>query len=1042
MAFHANGIMTATEYDDNGNITQVRHIDDHGNVVASFVYERDELDRIEKVIAMEDDIEVITTFTYLPTGELASESVRVDGALTTHRFQYDNSGNRTRQVITGEHRETIEFFYNDLNQLVQTHSSIDGRTDFEYDLDGNLISRANNGIIRTYYHDMENRVIQVRENGALLLANQFDGDGNRTAAIDRMEYVFTIEREHINREQAMPERPWHNITNPSPTSPPWRINPDVSAPQTLTRPERQTDTYDVTYQITRTYDIYTREINYWTVFWHGFGMAASGIMFLGIGMAQNTRAFRRWFEPRFDFYTYVRRETKEIVTTQYDERDWAFMELMGLTDRDFQMIGRPVQNLRINPGVNPNINNPAPRPPSGEVADWEMSPPLAPDLEVRYFFQISYFVNSTNRENAQVMATYGNRNQRMNTYTLKGDVRLTDERLSLYHNENVTDTFLHDGRTSVIATTDETGQLVRRFRYDAFGNMTYGKPAQGTVFGFNGELYHIGVGYQFLRARFYAKEFARFLTRDTFLGWEDVPLSHNRYSYVHNDPVNHIDPNGHWASDLVTSQWDDTRERLIRLGYRNAYHQRLAQRGGNERHVRHAVDRFRATNGLSNQVGRAFNVRDATWNALRRSNLNSPQGTNLVDPEMRTAQRRLNELGFGRGMAITGGMGPITGAALDRFRRTNGLQAGTHSIRFEDATWNRLVRDNPRAPVSAQGNAAANNSLAQPGRVTPAPTPSGGTQGGNRAPTSSGGNGGSGATSNQNSAGNAAAQTGPKYEPPVGIRILGQVLEIPLRIYDVFAGRNGQFVTPWSSEIDDLVLLLIHGSNFIVNQNNGEGVVKEIARYFGWGYDVRSALMFALANGLRNPERLINHRELVGIIAEETLSSSRDIVWSMSTRNSIRGPSGPNQFIIITENTGTRLANSAAIKNTGIVVSLASFSLNVYTDVSNDNRTFGQSASYHGLGALVGAGVAVGVGIGLSAAGAPVLVSIAVLAGTSFVVSRLYEAAYNHIPWFRNFIHSIGDSIDNHGDRLRNNPSLLQRQVDGLRMWGGANNEA
>ena len=60
------------------------------------------------------------------------------------------------------------------------------------------------------------------------------------------------------------------------------------------------------------------------------------------------------------------------------------------------------------------------------------------------------------------------------------------------------------------------------YRYDPFGNMTKGRAHQGIIFGFNGEKYHVGTGYQFLRARFYDKSTGRFLTRDTFLGWEDV----------------------------------------------------------------------------------------------------------------------------------------------------------------------------------------------------------------------------------------------------------------------------------------------------------------------------------------------------------------------------------------------------------------------------------------------------------------------------------------------------------------------------------------
>lgn len=34
------------------------------------------------------------------------------------------------------------------------------------------------------------------------------------------------------------------------------------------------------------------------------------------------------------------------------------------------------------------------------------------------------------------------------------------------------------------------------------------------------------------------------MTRDTFEGFEDIPLSLNKYSYVENNPVSLVDPNG------------------------------------------------------------------------------------------------------------------------------------------------------------------------------------------------------------------------------------------------------------------------------------------------------------------------------------------------------------------------------------------------------------------------------------------------------------------------------------------------------------------
>ncbi|NQM54649.1 hypothetical protein HO404_02235 [Streptococcus suis] len=45
-----------------------------------------------------------------------------------------------------------------------------------------------------------------------------------------------------------------------------------------------------------------------------------------------------------------------------------------------------------------------------------------------------------------------------------------------------------------------------------------------------------------MRARYYDSEAGTFLTEDSYQGELTNPLSQNRYSYVHNNPVNYTDP--------------------------------------------------------------------------------------------------------------------------------------------------------------------------------------------------------------------------------------------------------------------------------------------------------------------------------------------------------------------------------------------------------------------------------------------------------------------------------------------------------------------
>lgn len=49
----------------------------------------------------------------------------------------------------------------------------------------------------------------------------------------------------------------------------------------------------------------------------------------------------------------------------------------------------------------------------------------------------------------------------------------------------------------------------------------------------------------YLRARYYQPVVGRFLTRDTYTGEEDEPLSLHLYTYCENDGVNQVDPSGY-----------------------------------------------------------------------------------------------------------------------------------------------------------------------------------------------------------------------------------------------------------------------------------------------------------------------------------------------------------------------------------------------------------------------------------------------------------------------------------------------------------------
>lgn len=61
------------------------------------------------------------------------------------------------------------------------------------------------------------------------------------------------------------------------------------------------------------------------------------------------------------------------------------------------------------------------------------------------------------------------------------------------------------------------------------------------------------MGLYYLNARYYDPEDGRFLTEDTYRGENDQPDIQHLYVYCANNPVNYVDPSGHFA---VALPWD------------------------------------------------------------------------------------------------------------------------------------------------------------------------------------------------------------------------------------------------------------------------------------------------------------------------------------------------------------------------------------------------------------------------------------------------------------------------------------------------------
>ncbi len=141
-----------------------------------------------------------------------------------------------------------------------------------------------------------------------------------------------------------------------------------------------------------------------------------------------------------------------------------------------------------------------------------------------------------------------------------------DEPIAMLRN-NQTYYYHADGLGSIIAITNSAGQVVQRYEYNSFGEITYVQdPNFIQPYTYTGREYDNESGLYYYRARYYDAKIGRFLQQDPILSpinLMNVTLSQadnkimwvlpyftgnpeflRPYIYTGNDPLNHRDPTG------------------------------------------------------------------------------------------------------------------------------------------------------------------------------------------------------------------------------------------------------------------------------------------------------------------------------------------------------------------------------------------------------------------------------------------------------------------------------------------------------------------
>jgi RHS repeat-associated protein len=108
--------------------------------------------------------------------------------------------------------------------------------------------------------------------------------------------------------------------------------------------------------------------------------------------------------------------------------------------------------------------------------------------------------------------------------------------------------FYHaDGIGSTKALSDQNGNLLDSYQYDAYGAVENHTGTTANAYRYTGEYFDDSISLQYNRARWYAPTIGRFTALDTYLGADYSPATQNHYVYGDSNPIGNIDPSGNFS---------------------------------------------------------------------------------------------------------------------------------------------------------------------------------------------------------------------------------------------------------------------------------------------------------------------------------------------------------------------------------------------------------------------------------------------------------------------------------------------------------------
>lgn len=109
----------------------------------------------------------------------------------------------------------------------------------------------------------------------------------------------------------------------------------------------------------------------------------------------------------------------------------------------------------------------------------------------------------------------------------------------------------HLGSSNVM--TDRAGWMVQHYEHGTWGKESYrhNVSAYSVSNRYTGQVLDDETGLYYYNARYYDPELGRFTQPDTIVPEPGDPQTLNRYAYCGNNPINYVDPSGHWIEAAI-----------------------------------------------------------------------------------------------------------------------------------------------------------------------------------------------------------------------------------------------------------------------------------------------------------------------------------------------------------------------------------------------------------------------------------------------------------------------------------------------------------